>query len=139
VRRGFTLLEVLVATVIMAVAVSGLLGSLSTSLRNASNLTEYDRAALLGRRKMDELLAVHRLPKNVPIEGQFNASLTGGLASGWRAIVTPFEMPPVPAAGRPALERVELEIWWTAGTRRRSMLLEGYRSVILTLEDVPAP
>jgi len=32
-RRGFTLLEMLVATVIMAVAVSGLMSSLSPSLR----------------------------------------------------------------------------------------------------------
>ena len=55
-RAGFTLLEVLVATTIMAIAVSGLLASLSTSLRVASRLTDYDRATLLAREKMDELL-----------------------------------------------------------------------------------
>ena len=34
-RRGFTLLEVLVATMIMAVAVVGLLSAISSSMRNA--------------------------------------------------------------------------------------------------------
>jgi type II secretion system protein I len=68
-ERGFTLLEVLVATTLMAVAVVGLLGSLRTSLSNAARLTDYDRAALLARRQMDELLAARLLPKGVPIEG----------------------------------------------------------------------
>ena len=35
-QRGFTLLEILVATTIMGVAVVGLLSSLSTSMRNAA-------------------------------------------------------------------------------------------------------
>jgi type II secretion system protein I len=40
-RRGFTLLEVLVATVIMATAVIALLSNLSTSLNNAARLTDF--------------------------------------------------------------------------------------------------
>ena len=38
-QRGFTLLEVLVATMVMAIAVSGLLGALSSSMRNAAPST----------------------------------------------------------------------------------------------------
>ncbi len=54
--RGFTLLEMLVATAIMGIAVVALLANISTSMQNASRLTDYDRAALLAKRKMDELL-----------------------------------------------------------------------------------
>ena len=47
-RRGFTLLEVMVATTVMGIAVVTLMSGLSTSVRNASRLTDYDRVALAG-------------------------------------------------------------------------------------------
>ena len=131
-EHGLTLLEVLVATVIMAIAVVGLLSSLSTSMRNASRVNDYDRATVLARTKMDELIAAARLPKFVIQEGGFDAT------SGWRARVLPFEAPPGGGAGVAAIERVELEIWWMAGEQRRTFMLEGYRRTTLTPEDVAA-
>ena len=55
-RSGFTLLEVLVATVIMGIAVTGLIVGLSQSVKNASRLSDYDGAAMLARTKMNDLL-----------------------------------------------------------------------------------
>src|ERR1700730_13512709 len=55
-QQGVTPLEVLVATLIMGIAVAGVLGGLSASARNAARLTQYDRATLLARAKMNELL-----------------------------------------------------------------------------------
>ena len=130
-RAGFTLLEVLVATTLMGIAVAGLLSGLSTSMSNASRLTEYDRAALLARRKMDELLVAHRLPKFVVLEGAFDQ-----VNVGWRARVTPFELPPGAGAGAQMLERIELEIWWMNGEKRQNFTLDGYRKGTLLPEDV---
>jgi general secretion pathway protein I len=138
-ERGFTLLEVLVATTLMAVAVVGLLGSLRTSLSNAARLTDYDRAALLARRQMDELLAARLLPKGVPLEGGFAPHLTGGANAGWRARIIPFESIAIPGmpppAGTPILERIELEVWWAAGGGNKSLRLAAYRRAQATVED----
>lgn len=71
-QAGFTLLEVLVATTIMAVAVVTLLGGISASMRNASRLTNYDRAVMRAHSKMDELTVNHRVPANAEMEEMFD-------------------------------------------------------------------
>jgi len=133
-RRGFTLLEVMVATLIMGIAVAGLLSALSTSLRNASRLTDYDRAALLGRQKMDELLLAKPLPHNSVLEGTWDNGVTAAVPMGWRARMTTFEMPPRAAPGTPVLDRVELEIWWMNGEQRRTFTLDGFRRGVIAPE-----
>ncbi len=138
-RRGFTLLELVVATAIMGIAVVGLLAGLSGSARNAARLRESDRAVQLAQMRMNELLLDENLPRGTELEGDFDRTLTGGLESGWRARVTLFEMPPGPAPGQPALDRVELEVWWKSGSDRRTFSLDGYRQRPLRQEDVPPP
>lgn len=128
--RGFTLLEMLVATVIMGIAVVGLLSNLSTSLRNASRLNDYDKVTLLARRTMNELLLDRGLPKDRVIEGRYTRE-AAGVEGGWRARVTEFEAPPEPRPGSIVVERVELEIWWMSGDRRRGFALEGFRRAVL--------
>jgi general secretion pathway protein I len=125
-RRGFTLLEMLVATAVMGIAVVGLLSNISTSLQHGARLTEHDRAALAAKRKMDELLLDSRLPYDSPVEGKFDAARTG-MEGRWRAELSRFEMPPQPTPGTPILERLELEVWWTSGRRERSLSLEAFR------------
>ena len=126
----------MVATLIMAIAVVGLLSALTTSMRNAAKLTDYDRAAQFARQKMDELLiATGTLPKGAPFEGIWDPALTGGIQTGWRARITPFEQPDPPRPG-PILERIELEVWWMQGDQRRTFNLEGFRRGLLLPEAV---
>jgi general secretion pathway protein I len=138
-QGGFTLLEVLVATVVMAIAVGGLMSAISSSLRNAARLTDHDRAALLGRQKMDELLIARGLEKGVPFQGTWGPEVTGGMEMGWIARLTPFELPRgARPEGTPFIERVELEIWWMNGAQRRSFRLDGFRRSALTPADLAA-
>jgi general secretion pathway protein I len=133
-RAGFTLLEVLVATLIMGIAVSGILSGMAGASRNAARLTDIDRATLLAKQKMDELLIDRAAPRNQDIGAEFDPALTGGVRSGWRARVTPFEATPG-ANGLWDLDRVQLEIWWMSGQTRRSYVLEGFRRNILQKGD----
>ena len=137
-ERGFSLLEVMVATFIMAVAVVTLLSNLTTSLRNASRLTDHDRAALLARHKMDELLLIPRLPQMQVIEGQFDPSQSSGLNARWRARAGIFEFAPGAGPGAQILERVELQIQFENGGRTKSFTMEGFRKRFL-LPDEPPP
>jgi general secretion pathway protein I len=135
-QRGFTLLEMVVATLIMAIAIVGLLAGLSGATRNAAHLRDYDRAVQLAQLRMNELLLDQRLPRNLPVQGTFDPALTGGIDAGWRAYLTVFEMPPNPAPGQNMLERVQLEVWWMSGAEKRTLALESLRRKILRQEDL---
>lgn len=134
--RGFTLLEVLVATLIMGLAVVGLLSAISTSMRNAARLTDYDRVAMVARSQMDALLTTRRLPDLSILEGKYAPALMGGTEAGWRARVSPFEMPPGRGPGTAILERIELEVWWMAGEKRRTFTLDAFRRKRLRESDL---
>ena len=125
-RRGVTLLEMMVATTIMGVAVVGLLSEISSSVHNAARLRDYDRIAQLAREQMNELLANYQLPRNFEIDNQFDPNITGGLDAGWRAKLTTAEKPMAPD-GEMALDRIQLEVWWNSGGHRRTFPLEAFR------------
>ena len=133
--HGFTLLEMLVATTIMGIAVAGLMSGISSSTRNAARLRDYDRVVQLARLRMNTLLA----DPSAPREGIFDPAITGGLECGWRAQVSVAEKMPMPAPGDYVLDRIQLEIWWMSGGQRRTFPLESYRRRTLRPEDLEAP
>jgi general secretion pathway protein I len=131
-RAGFSLLEVLVATVIMGIAVSGLIVGLSQSVKNASRLADYDRAAMLARTKMNDLLLDPALPFDGAVEGEFDKD------HGWRAVLKPFDVPKGAGPGSRIIQQVALQIWWQPPTgTRRTMELAGYRQATIPIPVGP--
>ena len=126
-RKGFTLLEILVATTIMGIAVVGLLSSLSTSMHNASHVSDADRAAQVARNKMEELMSDANLPFQANLQGAFDAT------SGWTAQIAPYEAPHM-QPGALILQRIALVVWWKSGENMRQFPLESYR-----IAQVPRP
>lgn len=135
-QSGFTLLEVLVATAIMGIAVAGVLSGLASTSRNAARLTSYDRAALLAKSKMDEILVDQKIPRKLPVQGMYDPALTGGVTAGWSAVVTPYEWAPGAGAGMWVVDRVQVQIWWMDGATRHEFSMEGFRRGILQPGDL---
>lgn len=134
-RAGFTLLEVLVATVIMGVAVTALITGLSQSVKNATRLADYDRAAMLARTKMNDLILDANLPFEGSADGMFTEDQTGGIRAGWKASLKPFDAPPNAGPGTVILQEIAMDVWWepSAGGRR-DMYVQSYRPAA-----IPAP
>jgi hypothetical protein len=116
----------IVATTIMAIAVVGLMSGLSTATRNAARLQDYDRAVQLGRLRMNELILDKRIPHDSMTSGMFDPALAGGMEAGWTARLSTFESPPSIVPGL-ILERIELQVWWMSGDRRRTFTLDSFR------------
>jgi general secretion pathway protein I len=133
-QSGFTLLEVMVATLIMGVAVVGLLANLHGSLRNTERIGSYDRATLFAQHKMDELIAQPRLPLKVKFEGGFPDGADNS-QGGWDAVATAWETPPRAPAGELVLARIQLEVWWFENGKRRTFSVEGFRQQVLTPDE----
>ena len=138
-RRGFTLLEVIVASLIMGIAVAGILSGLSTAARNAARLSQSDRAVLFARSKMDEIVSDLKLPRYTPLQGSFDKKAAGGVDAGWTARITAFETVPNPSPGLWSFDRVQLEVWWMDGKTRRTFAMDGYRRSFLRPEDFDGP
>jgi len=129
-KRGFTLLEMIVATTVMAIAVVGLLSGIAGAARNAAKLRDYERVVQLARMQMDFLLADRTVPAGGPARS--TPRETGGLEAGWQSRVTPSQMPPNVQPGQPVLDRIELEIWWTRADVRRTFTLDAFRTRFLS-------
>lgn len=135
-QRGFTLLEMIVATLIMGIAVTGLLSGIAGATRNATRVREYDRVAQLAREQMNRLLVDYTIPQNGSIGNNFDVDLTGGMEAGWQAQTSVAASSPNPGAGQYFLERIQLEIWWKSGSNRRTITLEGFRKNVAPAQAV---
>jgi len=119
-RAGFSLIELVVATAIMGMAVVGLLSLVTQSLSNASHVADYDHAAMLARTKMNELLTADPLP--------LGERLGGPIESDWRweALTRPFESGEGQRS-QSILVHVLLRVIWMRDGRERQVEIESLR------------
>lgn len=89
-RGGFTLLEVLIAFAILAVALGALMQAFSQGLRSVRLAEDYATAAMLAQSKMAEVGTL------IPLEdGEHAGTFENGLA--WRVVLAAFAGDPADA------------------------------------------
>lgn len=108
-KRGFTLLETLVAVAVLGTAVAAATGVLSTSLRNVGRSEDYQRAVLLARAQMNELLALPSWRNGQAWRGEWGANFQ------WTARA---ERVPQRAGDRDLMRLVLIGIWKTSRGER---------------------
>ena len=135
--RGFTLLEVLIATAILGTAVAALFSLLSGALANTRKMEPAAQALVYAQSKMSELL-VQGLAEGPPqttgpqlvldqkVGGRFDDQFR------WEAIATRSEEASQGVAGAPILVKVDLRVFWgsngaDAQAREKSVALETYQ------------
>lgn len=120
-QRGFSLIELVAAFVVFALAFGVLMGILSASIRNTRLAAEYTQAALWAQSRMDVVGIGEKLEEGHE-SGRFDNEYR------WELDISKYEPPPMPVeSGVPhsgglesfqsiELYRVDLEVLW--GDRR---------------------
>ncbi|TDR48778.1 general secretion pathway protein I [Tahibacter aquaticus] len=123
-QRGFSLIELVAAFVVFALAFGVLMGILSASIRNTRLAAEYTQAALWAQSRLDVVGIGEKLEAGHE-SGRFDNQYR------WELDISKYEPPPLPvASGAPhsggvesfqsiELYRVDLEVLW-GGDRRGS-------------------
>jgi len=114
---GFTLIEILVAMVILTICLVAIMELFSGGLKGGRVSREYLQAVFHAREKMEEILTAPELSAG-SMEGRFPDS------SLWNVEITPFlEDEAVMPARSVRLFRIALEVTWKEGHRQRNVAI----------------
>lgn len=129
--RGFSLLEVLVAFVILALILGVLMQIFSGGLRNASRVDEYQQAMLLGQSKLASI-GIETPLKVSESNGEFDAVYR------WHVSIRPYLVAPTQTSDQTGLPvpivpvsllEVEIQVLWGGSAQPRLASLKTLRLV----------
>lgn len=112
---GFSLLELMVALAIMAIALGVLYRAVGGGARTVGDLSAYSRAVAIGE-------SILQLRDTVPPEGWNESGQWEGFR--WSVASAPHDAAPGNAV---ALHRVQVEVVWSDGLRERNFSLVSLR------------
>ncbi len=119
-QRGFSLLEVLVALVIMALALAAILQLFASGTNRVAMSDEYLRAAMHARSRLNAVGAL------IPVEeGHHEGRFEDGF--DWRVDLSPMEPPAGMTRRGLRAYRVHVEVEWTRGAHARRFAIDSIR------------
>ncbi|HHX40495.1 MAG TPA: prepilin-type N-terminal cleavage/methylation domain-containing protein [Armatimonadetes bacterium] len=113
-ERGFTLIEMIVATLILAMGIAGALATFGAISRASGMAAEYDQAAFLAERRLAEI-AVLGASALTEESGDFEDE-----APGWQ-----WEQEVVETEIEGVIE-LRVTVFWESGDRRREFQVSTY-------------
>jgi general secretion pathway protein I len=122
-RRGFTLLEVLVAVVVLGIALTALLSTQAGGVRLRSQAEAITTATFLLQERMAQQELDDYFPEPGTRDGDF-----GSAYPGYRWEVTVSQVPVPGAEGQDLLREVRLAVLWRDGRREERLELTSYRA-----------
>jgi general secretion pathway protein I len=128
-QYGFTLIEILVATMILAICIVVILQLFSGGLKSSRLSGDYTRAIFHAREKMEELLLLNELTDKV-LEGEFKDGFT------WRANIQYIE-PDEDEKTRLPVDtfNIAVEVSWPHGYREKHFEISTVKIAKKILED----
>lgn len=130
--RGFTLMEVLVAMMVLAVCMTLIMGLFSGGLKSAGLSDQYSRAVFHAQAKMEEMLLTRELVDGV-LEGEFEDGFAWKVRILW---VQPDEdAPELPFD----TFKITVTVSWREGEREREVTLSTlHHAEMIEAEDETA-
>jgi general secretion pathway protein I len=130
-RRGYTLIEVVVAFALLAFALTLLLGSLTNATKQVRTAADAGRAALHAQSLLDQVGVGEALAP-----GRRDGELESGRYR-WELDVQPYVDPTAPPRvgeilGAPRLLQLQLTMFWGEGGPRQRLRLQSLRLVTPT-------
>lgn len=137
-QRGFTLIEVIVAFALLALALTLLLGTLSGATRQVRDADRAGRAALYAQSLLDQVGVGETL------QAGRRAGVFDDRRFRWTLDVTPWRDPAaggdvIAAPDAPRLLHLALVVRWGDDARREQLRLESLRLVRPGLDAESAP
>jgi prepilin-type N-terminal cleavage/methylation domain-containing protein len=128
-KRGFTLLEVIVAMTILGLGFSALFAGMSQSSRNIRKLESVQRREMFTRNLLAQIDLVQQLKPGDTSRGTFDDG------TRWRMEIQPFILPtPQNPNG---IVRVQLGLEWEGSGGLQTRTIETYRLVKTTVQITP--
>ena len=127
-RRGFTLIEILVALCVVLIALVPLLRMHVLSIRQIDAGMLMARATLLANAKMAELVAQKR-PALGKAEGRFDEAHQG-VAFYWKSVVTEARPSELGGATWSDMRHLHLDVFWQRGDRDAAVSLDTLVHVV---------